>query len=387
MLKVWNVCLIVATFSLALLGTFLVRSGVLQSIHAFGDSTVGPYFLGLIGVVLVGSTALIISRLDDLRSAKRIDSLASREAIFLVNNLLLVGALRGDLLGHLLPADLRALHRRPSPRWRRPGSTATRPRSRSCWSSSPASGRCSPGGGSAGRLGAARVRRAGDRGAVVVLGLALFTDAGQQALGAGPVRLRGFRPDRAGAGVLARRRGAPRRSPAARCRRRWSRSSPATAAATAATSSTPAIAVLLVGVAASSSFQTNRDLRSTRAERRRRRLQVTYVRPTVDVDKLAFTAGAVERVGRTARPSRCTRPGASTGRPGRRTPARSPATSTAKRTARSACKAGLAPRLLDRDPADDRRRAARRQAPPTRASRRASAAPRERRRSAKRSRG
>ena len=53
MLKVWNACLIVATFSLALLGTFLVRSGVLQSIHAFGDSTVGPYILALIGVVIL----------------------------------------------------------------------------------------------------------------------------------------------------------------------------------------------------------------------------------------------------------------------------------------------------------------------------------------------
>ncbi|HKF83247.1 MAG TPA: cytochrome c-type biogenesis CcmF C-terminal domain-containing protein [Solirubrobacterales bacterium] len=91
MLKVWNATLIVGTFSMALLGTFLVRSGVLQSIHAFGDNTVGPYILGLIGVVLIGSTALIVSRLDDLRSPKRIDSLASRESVFLVNNLLLVG--------------------------------------------------------------------------------------------------------------------------------------------------------------------------------------------------------------------------------------------------------------------------------------------------------
>jgi len=90
MLKVWNVSLIVASFSLALLGTFLVRSGVLQSIHAFGDSTVGPYFLSLIGVVLIGSTWLIISRLDLLRSDRRIDSLASREAVFLINNLLLI---------------------------------------------------------------------------------------------------------------------------------------------------------------------------------------------------------------------------------------------------------------------------------------------------------
>jgi cytochrome c-type biogenesis protein CcmF len=91
MLKVWNASLIVGTFSMALLGTFLVRSGVLQSIHAFGDNTVGPYILGLIGVVVVGSTLLIVSHLDDLRSEKRIDSLASRESVFLVNNLLLVG--------------------------------------------------------------------------------------------------------------------------------------------------------------------------------------------------------------------------------------------------------------------------------------------------------
>jgi cytochrome c-type biogenesis protein CcmF len=91
MLKVWNVSLIVTTCALALLGTFLVRSGVLDSIHAFGASTVGPPLLVLIALVLLGSAALIISRLDDLRSEKRIDSLFSREAIFLVNNLLLVG--------------------------------------------------------------------------------------------------------------------------------------------------------------------------------------------------------------------------------------------------------------------------------------------------------
>ena len=91
MLKVWNVSLIVASFTLALLGTFLVRSGVLQSIHAFGDSTVGPYFLTLIGVVLIGSTGLIISRLDLLKGDKKIDSIGSREAVFLINNLLLVG--------------------------------------------------------------------------------------------------------------------------------------------------------------------------------------------------------------------------------------------------------------------------------------------------------
>ena len=91
MLKVWNVSLICATFALSLLGTFLVRSGILQSIHAFGESTVGTPLLVLIATVLAGSTALIVSRLPDLRSERRVQSLASREAVFLVNNILLIG--------------------------------------------------------------------------------------------------------------------------------------------------------------------------------------------------------------------------------------------------------------------------------------------------------
>jgi cytochrome c-type biogenesis protein CcmF len=91
MLKVWNATLIVATFSMCLLGTFLVRSGVLESIHAFGNDTVGPYLLVVIGIVVIGSTLLLVSRLDDLRTEKRIDSLVSRESVFLINNLLLVG--------------------------------------------------------------------------------------------------------------------------------------------------------------------------------------------------------------------------------------------------------------------------------------------------------
>jgi cytochrome c-type biogenesis protein CcmF len=91
MLKVWNVSLICGTFCLCLLGTFLVRSGVLQSIHAFGASTVGGPMLALIAVVAIGSTVLIVSRLDGLRPERRIESLLSRESIFLVNNLLLVG--------------------------------------------------------------------------------------------------------------------------------------------------------------------------------------------------------------------------------------------------------------------------------------------------------
>ena len=91
MLRTWNVSLIVTTFALCLLGTFLVRSGIIESIHAFGVSKVGGPLLGLIAVVIVGSAALIVSRLPDLRGERRIESLASREAVFLVNNLLLVG--------------------------------------------------------------------------------------------------------------------------------------------------------------------------------------------------------------------------------------------------------------------------------------------------------
>ena len=107
----WNVTLICVTFSLALLGTFLVRSGILESIHAFGDSTVGGPLLGLIAVVMIGSTLLIVSRLDDLRSEKRIESLRLARGD-LPRQQPAAGRARGrDLLGHVLPADLGALHR------------------------------------------------------------------------------------------------------------------------------------------------------------------------------------------------------------------------------------------------------------------------------------
>jgi cytochrome c-type biogenesis protein CcmF len=109
MLRVWNVCLIVATFALALLGTFLVRSGVLESIHAFGASTVGGPLLGLIAAVLLGSTYLIVSRLGDLRSERRVDSLLSRESVFLVNNLLLVGLCAVIFWGTFFPLIAEAL--------------------------------------------------------------------------------------------------------------------------------------------------------------------------------------------------------------------------------------------------------------------------------------
>ncbi len=91
MLKVWNVSLVLATGVLAVLGTFLVRSGILESIHAFGASTLGKPFLGFIVLLVAGSVALVLARLDDLRSEGRLESLLSRESIFLLNNLALVG--------------------------------------------------------------------------------------------------------------------------------------------------------------------------------------------------------------------------------------------------------------------------------------------------------
>ena len=91
MLKVWNVSLVLATGVLAILGTFLVRSGILESIHAFGASTLGVPFLVLIVVMIGGSIALVASRAEALRSEHRLDSLLSREAAFLLNNLVLVG--------------------------------------------------------------------------------------------------------------------------------------------------------------------------------------------------------------------------------------------------------------------------------------------------------
>jgi cytochrome c-type biogenesis protein CcmF len=90
MLRIWNVVLIALGFSLTLFGTFLTRSGVINSIHSFSQSSIGGWFLAFIAVVAAGSTALILFRLRLLRTPARLESLVSREAAFLYNNLLLV---------------------------------------------------------------------------------------------------------------------------------------------------------------------------------------------------------------------------------------------------------------------------------------------------------
>jgi cytochrome c-type biogenesis protein CcmF len=91
MLKVWNVSLVLATGTLAIMGTFLVRSGILSSIHAFGGATLGVPFVVLIAALIAGSVYLVVTRREMLRTEHRLDSLLSRESIFLANNVVLVG--------------------------------------------------------------------------------------------------------------------------------------------------------------------------------------------------------------------------------------------------------------------------------------------------------
>jgi cytochrome c-type biogenesis protein CcmF len=295
MLKVWNASLIVGTFSMALLGTFLVRSGVLQSIHAFGDNTVGPYILGLIAVVLVGSTGLIVSRLDDLRSDKRIDSLASRESIFLVNNLLLVGMTAVifwgtffPLISELFTGDKASLAAPWFDRYTAPlaiglvlftGIGPLLAWRRVSWES------------------AKRVFRVPlTVAAVVTVALAVFTDAADQLWALALFAFAAFALTGLGrefwSGAQARKElsGEPGAQAlvglVSRNRRRYG-----------GYIVHVGVIVLLIGVAASSSFQTNRDVElrpgeSTTVDGR----TITYVKPTMAVDEEKFTFGSVLRI-------------------------------------------------------------------------------------------
>jgi len=103
LLRVWNLSLVIATFSLTILGTFLTRSGVIESVHAFSDSDIGPLLLGFFAVVMATGVGLIAWRGDRLRSAGGIDSVLSREGAFLVNNLLFVAFAFVVLLGTVFP--------------------------------------------------------------------------------------------------------------------------------------------------------------------------------------------------------------------------------------------------------------------------------------------
>jgi cytochrome c-type biogenesis protein CcmF len=103
MLKLWNMLLVVLAFCLALFGTFLTRSGIVSSIHSFTESPLGPWFLGFICLVTAGSLALIFTRLPRGPRGPRMESLVSREATFLYNNLLLVALCLTILWGVAFP--------------------------------------------------------------------------------------------------------------------------------------------------------------------------------------------------------------------------------------------------------------------------------------------
>ncbi|MGN6809870.1 MAG: heme lyase CcmF/NrfE family subunit [Thermomicrobiales bacterium] len=102
-LKIWNMALITLTFCLSIFGTFVVRSGVLQSVHSFALSSIGPYYFSFLAVVAILSVALLFWRMPALRAERDLDSLISREAAFLLNNLLFLAATFAIFWGTIYP--------------------------------------------------------------------------------------------------------------------------------------------------------------------------------------------------------------------------------------------------------------------------------------------
>ena len=107
-LQAWNLVLVISTFALTILGTFLTRSGTIVSVHSFTQSAVGPVLLGFLGVILLGSFGLFAMRAHRIVSSPRLDSLVSREGVFLANNLLLTLYGFTVLVGTMYPLLLEA---------------------------------------------------------------------------------------------------------------------------------------------------------------------------------------------------------------------------------------------------------------------------------------
>ncbi len=103
MLKLWNLALIILTFSLTLFGTFLTRSGIIGSVHAFSQGSVGQFFLAFLALVVLGAFSLLAWRLDRLRAQGELDSIVSRESAFLLNNLFLIAAAFTVFFGTVFP--------------------------------------------------------------------------------------------------------------------------------------------------------------------------------------------------------------------------------------------------------------------------------------------
>jgi cytochrome c-type biogenesis protein CcmF len=103
MLKAWNHGLVIAAFLLAIFGTFVVRSGIIQSVHSFAISAIGPWFLGFLGFAVVASGVLLAVRAPLLRSERVFESSVSREGAFLLQNLLFAGLAFAVFWGTVLP--------------------------------------------------------------------------------------------------------------------------------------------------------------------------------------------------------------------------------------------------------------------------------------------
>ena len=290
MLKVWNVSLVLATGILAVLGTFLVRSGILESIHAFGASTLGIPFLIFIGVLIAGSIGLVALRADELRSEHRLDSLFSREAAFLLNNFVLVGLCVVIFWGTFWPLISEALGNEASlgPPW---FSQLTVPLAIALVLLS----------GIGPVLAWRRITLVGLRrafltplvAAAVALGLALALGAGERGRALAMFGVAGFALAAVGQelwrGTRARQAGAREPFPVAlvglvrRNRRRYG-----------GYVVHVGMAVLLVGVAASSAFQRARDVRLSPGQSASvGGYDVRYVRATSDLSSEKVTLGAV----------------------------------------------------------------------------------------------
>ncbi len=108
-LKQWNMLLIILTYDLVIFGTFLTRSGILDSVHAFAQSAIGPLFFGFIGLTLITSLLLLMLRWNNLKSDSEMSSMFSREALFLLNNLLFFSVFMVCFLGVIFPVVSEAL--------------------------------------------------------------------------------------------------------------------------------------------------------------------------------------------------------------------------------------------------------------------------------------
>jgi cytochrome c-type biogenesis protein CcmF len=109
MMKVWNMALISATFFLCIFGTFLTRSGVVSSVHAFAEGPIGKYFVTFLAIGIAGMVYLILDRLDYLKSESQLESVVSRESSFLFNNLILLASCFAVLWGTLFPVITEAV--------------------------------------------------------------------------------------------------------------------------------------------------------------------------------------------------------------------------------------------------------------------------------------